>query len=329
MIKELLSRIEKYILDKSIDSTKANDIKNFKGLDKVAWEFISALYSSQWDNLMVVGTNCTFRNNVKSKFSSQVVKEATKSKLPNVSQSPYVSTIPSPIPAKLAKEVNKISKYFKKQQLVKQGFKSYVQVSTKQTNTTNVTRGILKIKEMFPQLQNKKIETVQRIISGQDKPKPRINMTTKGPSHKQVIVLMKSDNMNILIKDSSMHVININQVLKNIKSSTMADYICTNGKGIIITTNSIASQSDLQVIEKYIKSVFYVNIDQVQSPQLLQSKSYLKIVSIPYLSKTTHSHITSEEIENVLKNTHIFNNVILALKLRIIKVSPKSDMAII
>jgi len=148
IIKESLSRMEKYILGKSIDSTKANDIKDFEGLGKVVWGFILAFYSSQWDN----GTNCTFRNNVKYKFSPQVVKETTKSKLPNIFQSSYILTIPSPIPAKLAKEVNKISKYFKKQQLVKQGPKLYAQVSAKQTNTTNIARDILKIKKTFSQL---------------------------------------------------------------------------------------------------------------------------------------------------------------------------------
>ena len=160
IIKELLSRMEKYILGKNIDGTKANNIKDFEGLGKIAWGFISALYLSQWDNLMVDGTNCIFRNNIKSKFSPQVVKETTKSKLSNIFQSPYILTTPSPIPVKSAKEVNEISKYFKKQQPVKQGPKSYVQVSVKQTNTTNVTRDNLKIKEMFPQLQNKNIEKV-------------------------------------------------------------------------------------------------------------------------------------------------------------------------
>ena len=47
MIKELLSRIEKHILGKIINSSKANDIKDFEGLDKMVWEFISALYLSQ------------------------------------------------------------------------------------------------------------------------------------------------------------------------------------------------------------------------------------------------------------------------------------------
>jgi len=61
----------------------------------------------------------------------------------------------------------------------------------KQSNPTNIAREMLKIKKTFPNLQNKKIKIVQKIISGQDKPKPKISMTTKGPSHKQVIILMK------------------------------------------------------------------------------------------------------------------------------------------
>ena len=115
IMKELLSKMEKFILGKSIDSSKANNIKNFEGLGKTAWGFILALYSFQWDSLLVDGTNYSFRNNIKSKFSLQVAKESTKAKESNVFCFPYVSTLPSPIPAKLVKEVIKISKYFKKQ----------------------------------------------------------------------------------------------------------------------------------------------------------------------------------------------------------------------
>jgi len=41
----------------------------------------------------------------------------------------------------------------------------------------------------------------------------------------------------------------------------MADYIHVDGKGIIITTNNIASPSDLQAIEKYIKIISCIDID--------------------------------------------------------------------
>jgi len=70
-------------------------------------------------------------------------------------------------------------------------------------------------------------------------------MTTKGPSRKQVIVPMKINSANNFVKDSSTHVININRALKNIKSNVMADFICSDNKGIVIATNNIASPSDL------------------------------------------------------------------------------------
>ena len=139
---------------------------------------------------------------------------------------------------------------------------------------------------------------------------------------------MNDTCVNNFIKDSSMHMFNINQTLKNIKSSIMADYICADSKGIIIATN-IASPSDLQAIKKYVKNTSSVEADQVQFPRLPQSKSYLKIVGVPYLSETTNTCITLDNVEKILKNNHIFNDVILASKPRIIKVSPKSDMEII
>ena len=43
-IKESLTRMRKYILGKSIDGNKANNIKDLEGIDKVAWEFILSLY---------------------------------------------------------------------------------------------------------------------------------------------------------------------------------------------------------------------------------------------------------------------------------------------
>lgn len=63
--------------------------------------------------------------------------------------------------------------------------------------------------------------------------------------------------------------------------------------------------------------------------RLPQSKSYLKIIGILYLSEQTNTCITSDEIDKILKNTHIFNNIVLASKPRVIKVSSKSNMAIV
>ena len=153
-------------------------------------------------------------------------------------------------------------------------------------------------------------------------------MTTKGPLRKQVIIPINNNIAKEFIKDSSSHIININQALKAIKSSTIANFIQVEDKGIVITTNNVSLDSDLQKIKKYVSSLSS-NADKVLLAWLSQSKSYLKIVDIPFNSEKTNSHILLDEIENVLKNNHLFNNIVLASKPHVIKVSPKSNIAIV
>ena len=240
--------------------------------------------------------------------------------------------IPSLILAKLSKEVKEISKYFKKIENLTPK-KSYTQASSNHVlkdTTSNVAINILKIKEMFPDLSNKKINTIQKVINEKnDKLKPRINMTTKGSLCKQVIVPMPNELGKKFTEDSASHVININHALKNIKSNICTDFIISDSKGIIITTNNIASNSDLLEIEKYVKNSLKGNDNTISSPRLPQSKSYLKIVGIPYYVDNSSMHISSEDIKCILKNNHIFNNIILALRPYIIKVSSKSNMAVV
>ena len=154
-------------------------------------------------------------------------------------------------------------------------------------------------------------------------------MTTKSLSCKQVIIPMNSELAKKFIEDSSMHVMNINCALKNIWSNIIADFIQAEDKGIIITTNNISSSSDLQKIKKYVKNCLISDAEQVSSPRLPQSKSYLKIVGILYISERMNACIFLNDIENILKTNHIFNNIILASKPHIIKIFLKSNMFII
>ena len=126
-----------------------------------------------------------------------------------------------------------------------------------------------------------------------------------------------------------MHIANINCVLKTIKSNTIADFIHVDSKRIVIITNNISSGSDLQEIEKYVKNPLPSDVENISSSRLLQLKSYLKIIGILYISKKTNNQILLNDIENILKNNYLFNDIILASKPHIIKVSPKSDIAII
>jgi len=160
-------------------------------------------------------------------------------------------------------------KYFKKT-LDNKGKKLYTQVSSTNTNTARET---LKIKKVFPSLQNKKIENIQKIISDESKPKLKLNMTTKRPSRKQVIVPMNLDNANKFMKNSSAHVTNINRTLKNIKSDIIADFIHIENKRVVITLNKITGALNLQTIKRYIKNTNDIEANQVEASRLPQSKS--------------------------------------------------------
>ena len=93
-------------------------------------------------------------------------------------------------------------------------------------------------------------------------------MMIKKPLYKQVIISINNNSTISFIKNLSTHIVNINRILKNIKSNTIADFIHINNKGIIITTNNITTSLDLQAIEQYVKSTVSVESEQVQLPRL-------------------------------------------------------------
>ena len=60
-IKDSLKFMTKYITNKKIDCSKANDLEDFKGIGEVVWNFISSVYEANWD--VVVATTRHSRTN--------------------------------------------------------------------------------------------------------------------------------------------------------------------------------------------------------------------------------------------------------------------------
>ena len=141
---------------------------------------------------------------------------------------------------------------------------------------------------------------------------------------------MSSDNAVSFIKNSSLNVANINRELRNAKTKVLVDYIQSDNTGIVVITNKVTQQSVLSIIDRYVKNSNNINSLQVEDSRLPKSKSYLKIIGILFYSHAnSQEKLTSLDIETILKQNHIFDNISLVSKLRIIKVSPKSDMAIV
>ena len=118
---------------------------------------------------------------------------------------------------------------------------------------------------------------------------------------------MDNDNISRFLASLGKHVTSLNRILKSIKSDTFIDFIRSDYCGLIVTSNKIASSSDLDIIESYIKNINLVNANNVQLAYFSQSKSYLKVLRISYLIEDTNIPIDSNMIELIIKFTHIFN----------------------
>jgi len=70
---------------------------------------------------------------------------------------------------------------------------------------------------------------------------------------------------------------------------------------------------------------------RLRNPACLSlSKSYFKIIGISYFSNSrTQEHLSTSDVEIVLKQNQIFDDIKLASRPRVIKVSSKSDMLIV
>ena len=254
-IKNSLKFMAKYILNKQVQPSKANDLDDLDSIDNVVWMFISSIYDSNWDTLFTDNKTNTLRKKIAYKFTLRV--QATPYKNPKEINKPSLASIERtslPIPAKLPKKANIIFKFFKNKSLdtlTTAKTKFYAQVSRQNTSTMDV----IKIKETFPSIGVEKIDQINNIVKGAPKQKPCIQMTTKGPSYKQVIIPMGNENNINFMKNSSIHITNLNRNFRNVKSEVLVDFICSNPLGIMVVTNKVSLPSDLLIIKNYVKNL--------------------------------------------------------------------------
>jgi len=76
---------------------------------------------------------------------------------------------------------------------------------------------------------------------------------------------MSNDNIIKFMKNSLLHVANINQFLKNTKSEVLVDFILSDMACVTVITNKVAAQSDLYIIENYIKKVDDIDTINVEA----------------------------------------------------------------
>ena len=301
-------------------------IKDFEQVTKGFWSLITAIYSSRWD-LLPVENGKTFHDLVSERILNSYVKcsllnqPKAKKPLPSMPTTAMNSNIPVALPPSKMTGPNK--KKAPKPIITK---KSYAQAF--KANISSSIEDAIWMKEAFPTLSVNEVGKILKAKnSGRGMKKPKINMTTREQSRREVIISVTKANAELIVNSAHIHVSNVNEYLKNSKSDTFADFIQFNINRIIITINKPVSDLNLSTIEKYLKNIQNVNPDSIKSPHLPKFKLYMKIIGLPYLSEL--GVMTSDIIKGVLKDSYLFKDAILASKSCIIKASPKSDKVVV
>ena len=304
----------------TISVDKAPPKKDFIPVVRNLWKLIDTIYTTKWNSLIFEKEkSLTIRKCVREYIMPYYRQKQlstltlnmemnTSTPLPFMGATPSSTTNTSVALSPPNKNIESTVKKAPKPLNMK---KSYVQAS--KSNVLCNIEDILRVKEAFPALSANEVGKMLKIKNSKESSKkPRINMTTRGPSRKKVIIPMAKHIAELIINSAHTHISNVNKCLKISKSDIVADFICITNNGIVITTNKPANDLNLSTIENYLKNIKNVNSDSIESPHLPRSKSYMKIIGLPY--KIKQGVILPDYIEGILKETHLFKDVMLASK---------------
>ena len=106
----------KYIPNKKIESSQAKKVKDLKSIEEVVQNFILVFYNSGYNTLVVDNNNILFICKITAKFNLKINKmnNSKNKQNKNVNKPVTFNKLLFLILAKLSKEMNKISNYFKK-----------------------------------------------------------------------------------------------------------------------------------------------------------------------------------------------------------------------
>jgi len=94
------------------------------------------------------------------------------------------------------------------------------------------------------------------------------SISTKGSLRKQITILIGSNSTEKIMAKVNTHISNINRLLKEVKSEILVDFIQSDNKRLFITTNKVATTSDINIIEKYMKNLNNIDSNNIMSLKL-------------------------------------------------------------
>jgi len=109
-----------------------------------------------------------------------------------------------------------------------------------------------------------------------------LKMTTQEPTRYQVLILLNSATAETVVANAALAVESCNKSLVDAYSKLRVESVHKAWDGVFMSTNSVAFIAELEVIKQWLKKTTGLGESTEVEPCLPQSKSFLKILGIPY-----------------------------------------------
>ena len=154
-------------------------------------------------------------------------------------------------------------------------------------------------------------------------------MTTQGPTRYQVLIPLTLAAAETVVANAALAVESCNKGLVSARSKLRVESVHKAWDGVSMSTNSVASVVELEVIKQWLKKTASLGeITEVESC-LPQSKSFLKVLGVPYWDSKTSLPVTPTQVAEALSSSSLFEGITLASISHIMKASPSFDMSVI
>ena len=120
----------------------------------------------------------------------------------------------------------------------------------------------------------------------------------KGPTRHQVLIPLIPAAAEIVMANAASAVESCNKGLVEACSKLRVESVCKAWDGV--STNSVASAAELEVIKQWLKKTATLGEVTEVEPRLPQSKSFLKVLGVPYWDSKTSLPITPVQVAEAL-----------------------------
>jgi len=107
-------------------------------------------------------------------------------------------------------------------------------------------------------------------------------ITTHRPTRRQVLIPLNTPTAEVVVANAATTVESSNRGLVEAHSKLRVESVCKPWDGISMSTNFVVLAAELEIIKQWLKKVAGLAASTVVEPCLPQSKSFLKILGIPY-----------------------------------------------